>query len=541
MAMSILIIGCSSKISSQKPKLVVMISVDQMRADYLDIFSTQFEGGLKYLIENSIYFSNHHHNHFNTLTAPGHATMATGFNPSNNGITSNYVYDRRLKTNRYIVIDTSVRFIGINQCNLKKNSAKNLLKPTLGDIIKQQDPKSMSYSVSLKDRASILMGGHQANRAFWFDAQSTQMVSTDFYSEEFPTWAKTFTGKRIMKNELEQGWILDEEFSPAIFPGQDTIEEETGFFNAYFPHTREQNAIELKSTKQEGDFLWNTPFGDAFVLKFAAQLVIQQQLGLDNHTDMLNVSLSAADYIGHHFGPNSYEIQDCYQKLDRYLSSFMMLLNDQVGPENYLLALTSDHGVAPFPEIVKQQGIRAKRVTKDRYRSDIDSIDQIIQRKFKLSSPAILHANYSGIEPNFNYLRNNQLDSNRVINEILMHVKNLDYVAETYTFTDIKDSMSNKAYIQQVRNSHRPEHGYFIKILSQENYLIDAKEHGTTHGSPYSYDTHVPLFLMGPNIIQRVDSSRTYTVDIVPTILSYLDIKTTIEFDGKPLDITENK
>ena len=202
-----------------------------MRGDYISKYSSVLDGGLKYLAENGQSFVNTHHNHANTSTAPGHATIATGFHPSNNGITNNNIYYRNLQKSYYSILDSSVKFVGITNCTLPKSSSKNLLKPSIGDIVKTQDVESKSYSVSLKDRASILMGGHHANRAFWFDANSTQMVSTDYYSEPFPNWAKNYLGKEIMAADIASGWQLNPMISASYDSSVDSVYQETGFFD----------------------------------------------------------------------------------------------------------------------------------------------------------------------------------------------------------------------------------------------------------------------------------------------------------------------
>ncbi|MFT6177574.1 MAG: putative AlkP superfamily pyrophosphatase or phosphodiesterase, partial [Bacteroidia bacterium] len=179
LSLFLVLIACHNKQPKSTPKLIVLISVDQMRGDYLTAFSSQLEYGLKELSANGLWFNNTHHQHAVTTTAAGHAAIGTGCNPSTNGIVNNTVYNRALGYSHYSIEDSSVRYVGIDSCALNRVSAKLLDKPSFGDIVKQNNPNCLSYSVSLKDRAAILMGGHLANRAFWFDAASTQMVSTD--------------------------------------------------------------------------------------------------------------------------------------------------------------------------------------------------------------------------------------------------------------------------------------------------------------------------------------------------------------------------
>jgi predicted AlkP superfamily pyrophosphatase or phosphodiesterase len=535
---AIICLSCAKQTDYRTPKLVVVISVDQMRGDYLDKYSSDFSGGLKYLDENGQSFVNTHHNHANTSTAPGHATIASGFHPKNHGITNNTIYYRNSRQSHYSILDTSVRFVGTSQCNLKRSSAKNLLKPSIGDIVKSHDPKSKSYSISLKDRASILMGGHHANRAFWFDSESTQMVSTDYYSEPFPNWVKNYLGKEIIAEDIVNGWLLNPKYKTTYDISKDNVIQEGGFFSPLFPHTLSNISSNQDSNTLIGDFLWNTPFGDKFVLKFAKKLIENENLGKDQHNDVLTISLSAADYIGHEFGPDSYEIEDYYHKLDQYLMEFINFLNDEIGQENYVLTLTSDHGVAPFPELASDSKPHAKRISYSKFLYDIDSIDLLVQKDLNTKESCILASSgYRGIEPKFEVLNNCDADTTKLINSIQYHVKNLNYIEETISFKDINYPKCNKIFIDKTRNSHNPNHGYFIKIIGKKNCLIGYSNHGTTHGSPLYYDTHVPLIFLGNNIQSKHKSDTVYTIDIAPTLIDYIGITDYLLFDGKKLGL----
>lgn len=521
--------------SSKNAKLVVLISIDQMKSEYLTRFNPQLNAGFKYLLDSAHVFGNAFHNHATTTTAAGHATLATGYFPSNNGIIDNTVYNRMLGYKHYSIEDTSVQFVGIEHCQLNKVSAKHLLKNTLGDYVKQADELSKTYSVALKDRASILMGGKNANRAFWFDAASTQMVSTDQYEEDFPEWIKTFTGMAKMKKEIEQGWILEPSFFPLPSISSDSFEREKGRFLPWFPHTMASFDTLKVSENKPGTFLWNTPYGDAFVLEFAHQLILSEQLGKDEHTDVLTIGLSAADIIGHHFGPNSYEVLDYYSKMDRYLASFIERLDNTVGKDNYIVVLTSDHGVAAMPEYLADQGVDAKRIDAVQFETDLAAINKSLKNQFSIDQDIILKADYGGIEPNFEALGFAHHNTEDVLYELTNQLEKLDYIAGAYSFLDVYDTLCTKAFIAQIRNSHRDEFGYFIKLVPKENYLIDMGANGTTHGSPYDYDTHVPLLIKQPNTTGKKITQRVQTVDIVPTILEMLGIATQENFDGKSL------
>lgn len=527
--------ACSLPKKQTTAKLVVLISIDQMKSEYLRRFNPQLEAGFKYLLDSAMVYSNAHHNHATTTTAAGHAALATGFFPSSNGIIDNTVYNRALGYRHYSIEDTTVNFVGIENCELNKVSSELLLKNSLGDWVKKADQESKTYSVALKDRASILMGGKNTNRAFWFDAASTQMVSTDHYSEAFPAWAIDYRGNKIMQNDISQGWILDESFVKLPSISTDSFEQEKGSFLPWFPHTIASFDTLRVPDNKAGSFLWNSPYGDAFVLKFAHQLIVNEGLGQDDHTDVLTVGLSAADVIGHHFGPNSFEVLDYYNKIDFYIAEFIDQLNTTVGEDNYILVLTSDHGVAAMPEYLAEQGIDAQRIEGNRFDADLVNINKTLQAKYGIVEDIINTANYSGVEPNLKAIASANLNEEEVVKELSEELEKLDYIAGAYSFWDIRDSTCTKPFIDQMRNSHREEYGYFIKIVPKENYLIDMRSTGTTHGTPYAYDTHVPLIIKSPAKLSKTIEKKVYTVDIVPSILDMLGISATEEFDGESL------
>jgi arylsulfatase A-like enzyme len=217
---------------------------------------------------------------------------------------------------------------------------------------------------------------------------------------------------------------------------------------------------------------------------------------------------------------------------------FINFLNDKIGQENYILTLTSDHGVAPFPELAINNGSQAKRISYNKFELDIDSIDLLVQKELNLNKSCILASSgYRGVEPNFKILNSYDIDTLELINTIQYHLKKLNYVKETISFMDINNLKCNKIFIEKTRNSYNPNHGYFIKIIGEKNHLIDYRHHGTTHGSPLFYDTHVPLIFLGSNILSSQINDAASTVDITPTLLDYIGIQAMQIFDGNKLNL----
>jgi hypothetical protein len=522
--------------SNVKPKLIVVISVDQMRGDYIERFKSQMPFVYQELYNGGLNYVNTHHFHAKTTTAAGHATLATGCLPSTHGIVDNNVYLRATRKTEYSILDTSISFLGVDRCSLQKVSAAKLQKPSIGDYIKMNDPQSKSYSVALKDRSSILMGGHLANRAYWFDGQSTQMVSTNYYAEPFPEWVKAFRADQLYASEIETGWLLNSAI-PTVHNhllDHDSAAYECGTFQPWFPHTLKSIESVKEGENKIGTFMWNTPYGDEFVLKFAEQLIVKNQLGSDEHTDVLTISLSAADVIGHQFGPNSVEIADYYTRLDQYLKVFITMLNQKIGKDNYILALTADHGVVPMPEFSSLTD-KAVRVESQQFDNDMLGIDQSLKQLFNLTESTFLEKSYEGVEPNFELLTAHHIDSFLYLDALKERLKKLSYVDQAYTPDDFIHSTSNENYKQQFKNSYDPRFGYYVLLLCTPLSLVDLRSCGTTHGTPYSYDTHVPFIIYTTRVKRKKVSTLTQTIDIAPTLLGLADIDITKKVDGRNL------
>lgn len=529
----LVLISCKNTTPST-PKLVILLSVDQMKGDYIDRFNPQFSKGLRTLLDQGYNFTKTHHFHANTTTAAGHAALSTGCYPIINGIVANNIYNRKNRRWEYSILDSTAVFEGIDSTTLKKVSYANLKKPSLGDIVKVHYPEAKSFSVSLKDRASIALGGKKANRAFWFDAASTQMVSTKHYSEPFFDWVKEYKANNLLADDLAAGWQLSANFTPEAQTSADFVEQERGVFSPEFPHTIASMDSVLVSNNRDGAFIWQTPFGDKYVLEFAKKLIAEEQLGMGNQPDVLTISLSSADLIGHHFGPNSYEVQDYYLKLDIYLGQFIDFLNQSIGEENYILALSGDHGVAQFPLLAANEGKDAKRISREQYAQDFEKIDSLVMAELGLTSSSILEVSYKGLEPNFQALQNTSIDSLTFFTTFERYIKRLPYILEVYNPFDMEDEKCDKPFINEVRNSYDIQKNTLLYLLQKENYLIDARANGTTHGTPFTYDTHVPLIFFGKEIKPGQNIDNVQTVDVTPTLLQILGIEAS-GMNGKPL------
>jgi len=517
----------------KQPDLVVVIAVDQMRQDFFDRFGEHFTGGLLRLMEDGVMFTNAHHEHGLTNTAPGHAAISTGKYPSNNGIINNSFYDKEIHAEVYCVGDQYESLIGVpNDGNVPSRSPRNLKSTTIGDWLKKQNSKSRVFSVARKDRAAVLLGGQKADGAYWFDNVSTKFVTSTYYTKDYPKWADAMVGTEFMEEELVSGWDKygPEEIYASLRP--DDYEVEAGAFYADFPHTRVRMRQGIPRSSRNAIMLTTTPMGDEFVIKFAELLVEKENLGKSGNTDMLMVGCSAADAIGHHFGPESHEVMDYYLRLDQYLDEFLSFLDSRYGRDGYWVVLVSDHGVNPMPEALKARGIDAERILTTGVGAVLDSIEDIAREKLGMQG-RIIEKVMGGMY--LNYLESDQRGiSRKIVRQTMAElIKTLPYVEDTYTVDDF-GSNSPKPYAELFERSYYNGITADVMYRLKENYMLHGP-YGTSHGSVYDYDTHVPILFSIPGIAHTKIDRRVATVDVAPTLAALLQIKADKRVDGQVL------
>ena len=522
---------------SDGPRLVVLLSVDQMRYDFFTRFEDLFEGGLKKVYEEGLVYSNAHHVHSFTGTAPGHATLATGNYPSNHGIIENDFYDPELGRMVYCVADPAAVPVGLYDPQGPGVSPRNLEKPTLGDRLKNDKKRSKVFGVSFKDRSSVLMTGSKADQAFWFDLATTAFVSSNYYMREFPKWTEPFLGKERYKEEIAEGW--HKKFDDSVYERarQDDFLFENGRFLPSFPHTKERMASFIRSDWKDGLMLYLTPLGDKFTLEFSKELIEKESLGKDPIVDYLAVGCSMADAIGHHFGPYSQEVLDYYLRLDEYLGDFIDYLDEEIGRDNYLLVFTSDHGVLPMPEyLAEKEGIDAKRIQVAPFQEAMYAADASMRTELGLSDTVFFMSSAQGVNLRYQEASQKGIAPEKLREAAKKALEAIDFVEAAYSEEDVKKEPTDgeDEYLDFYRNSYFPGRGHDIKIRFKKHYLVGYPPTGTTHGSPYEYDSRVPLIFFGKQFKHGVYDRRIETVDVAPTIAEILNLKTS-GMDGTPL------
>jgi len=504
--------------------------VDQMRPDYLSRFDHLYTGGFRRLLDSGFVFPNGFHNHALTETAAGHAAISTGCYPSRNGITGNSWYDRALHRSFYCVEDSTVHTTG--KPSGAGRSPVTMKSMTLGDWVFREDHDSKTYSIALKDRAAVEMAGFRAKYAFWYDRHDGTFVTSLYYDAIYPDWLT-----RINENGPTQQYysgVWDRLLPESDYKASraDDFPYEADGKATTFPHSFLPGPKENKGKYYEN--ILDTPFADRMVLQVAKSCVANENLGADDDVDLLWIGCSAADYVGHDYGPFSQEVEDYYLRLDGYLGDFFDFLDSLRGAGSYVVALTSDHGVLPIPEYLEQQGIASGRLDPDSVKSDIRRIGAQIEKEMNLTASPILAID-RGVILDDSVITASRADRRRVEINFAAELRKLPYIEDVYTPNDLTEEGPVREYQQQYRNSYYPGRSADLMIRYKKYLLLSGWPTGTSHGSCYDYDTDVPLVFYGPGVRAGRSSQRVETVCVAPTVGELIGYPAHHEIDGKSL------
>lgn len=517
--------------SIERPKLVVGIVVDQMRfADLYRYYDLYTENGFKRLLKEGSNFLNAHYNYIPTNTGPGHASIYTGTTPYYHGIINNDFYDKVRKKFVNCVQDDEVQTIGSDGDEGKK-SPRNLLASTITDALKLfTNKKSKVISISVKDRGAILPAGHLADGVFWYNPKNGDFISSSYYLNDLPQWVKDFNKKKMAQSFLEKEWklLLDSKFYEINSPDESNFEPD--FFNEgkkSFPHS-------FKSLKEEERFekLAFTPFVHEMMIGLAKQAILNENLGKNSVPDFLAISFSSTDLIGHTWGNYSYELMDTYLRLDRLIADFLNYLDKQIGKGNYLLFLTSDHGAVETPAYLKQNKIPTGEINNTRV---ADSLKEFSKRKFG-SEKIIESYSYGIIYLNRVLIEQNKLDYEKIEDEIARYLRDtFQEIQQIARRSELEGKTPSRENPDFILNGWHPAKSGDIIFSLLPGYLYRFMERGTTHGSPYAYDTHIPLIFYGWKIPNKEINEKVFIVDIAPTIATLLKIPEPNACIGVPL------
>lgn len=547
----LLLIGLQASFgqSNSKPKLILQITVDQLRADLpRTVIDRLPEGGFKYLYNQGVVYENAHHRHANTETVVGHTTLATGADPSGHGMIGNLWYDKELKRTVYNVEDYRYPLIGSNAGVNKKTeidpsqaaastdgrSPSAIISTTFSDELSMNtNGKAKVFGVSVKDRGAITMAGH-AGKAFWFSKAKGQFITSSYYYNSYPDWVNKWNDQEKYKEYANTSWELTNDISTYIYGEEDDMPYETNFpgYGVVFPHNFGDSDNKYFTT-----FLTLSPVGDELTLDFAKELIVAEQLGEDTITDYLSISFSSTDYVGHIFGPSSLESEENLFRLDRTLANLIKFVDKKIGLENTLIVLSADHGAPEAPDRLKKFGIDAGYFNLSSL--DTLSIQQVIRKKFNVTEKIISGYFHPYVYLNSDVIEKYNLDVNEVSRTLAHELQMQKGIAFAIPSIDLLEGKiaHTKLNISVLRN-YNPKRSGEIYIVMEPNWYInnfDGLEVASTHGSPWKYDTSVPIIFAGNGLSHQNIFRNVETVDIALTLSNYLNIKIPNASSGKPL------
>jgi len=514
--------------NTTRPKLVVGIVVDQMRYDYLVRFSEKYTNdGFKRLIRDGFMFNNARYDYVPTNTGPGHACIYTGTGPANNGIINNDWYDRKLGESIYCVNDTTVSPVGTTSIS-GKMSPRNLLSTTVTDELRlSTNYRSKVVAIALKDRGAILPAGQTGNAAYWHDPYSNNWVSSTYYMKALPKWAASFNDRKLVDSLLTGKWntlLPIGEYTESAADNNPYEGLYRGEAKPVFPH----NLEELK--KENSELIRATPMGNTFTNEFAKAAIVGERLGKGKETDFLAVSFSSTDYIGHMYGIHAVELEDTYLRLDRDIADLLSFLDGWLGSD-YMVFLTSDHGAAHNPDYASSLGFNAEFYSSANLS---DSLKKFLRNVYK-SDSLVGSVSAHNVYLNRDEVEANGLDISEVQERCAGFLRKLDGVSIVMTASELEKGVKRTGFYSYLQNGFNAGRSADVSVLLKPGWISWYRKTGTNHGSPYSYDNHVPLIFSGKGIGQGETDEGVHISDIAPTISSLLDIEFPSACTGRTL------
>ncbi|TXD82838.1 alkaline phosphatase family protein [Subsaximicrobium wynnwilliamsii] len=513
-----------------RPKLVVGIVVDQMRYDYLTRFYDRYgDGGFKRMMTEGFNCKNNHFNYVPTYTGPGHASVYTGTTPKYHGIIGNDFYDRERKEMVYCAGDDSVQSVG-TQDDAGKMSPHRMKTTSFTDenrLFTQM--KGKTIGIALKDRGAILPAGHTANAAYWFHGRDEgAWITSTFYRNDLPKWVSDFNDSNAAEYYFKV-WDTFYDMSTYTQSGLDENDFEGGFRGqekATFPY----DLSKLSKDNREFDILKATPYGNSLTTDFAMAAIKGEQLGKDDVTDVLTLSYSSTDYVGHNFGVNSKEIEDTYIRLDLDLERFFKFLDAEVGKGEYTVFLTSDHGAIEVPSYLASVKIPAGYLDNNLRKEQFNTF---LQNTYGTTE---IMENYSNSQIFLD--RKKVMDMGLDLQDVQQAIANeqltYEHMAKVYTATTMSTNDFTSGVEELLQNGFNQKRSGDVILVNDIGYISYGKT-GSTHGSALNYDTHVPLLFFGKGIKQGATFDKTVISDIAPTMSALLGISFPNGSTGQPL------
>ncbi|WP_108838632.1 alkaline phosphatase family protein [Tateyamaria sp. Alg231-49] len=534
--------------SDTVPKLVLQITVDQLRGDLIDRYGAGLgDGGFNRLLKSGVHFANAHHRHANTETIVGHTTLSTGTDPGIHGMVANLWFDRDTGTTFYNVQDPDYPLVGASGVDADTEidptqraattdgrSPRNILTSTIGDEIRlHYGPEAKVFGVSVKDRGAISFAGH-AGQAYWFSKAEGRFVTSTFYRDDYPSWVSEWETKDMVNSYAGWDWrpILPAE--NYVFWEKDNQPWETDFpgFGRTFPHP-----YGAADSKYYTTLLTLSPAGDEITVDFAKALMTAEEVGQDDVPDFMSVSLSSTDYVGHIFGPSSLEAEDNFKRLDQTIADLLDFVDEIVGLDETLVVLSSDHGAPEAAGYLATLGIEAQAFNFD----DVDTTPGFarLRERFGLGQEMIESFTNPYVYLDRNAIKATGADMAEVEEAVAAELQQLPGIAFAITGSSLRrGDVPDTVIARAVLANYHPDRSGDIYVVFEPHWFVaefDGLTVASAHGSPWTYDSYVPIIFAGPGIAaDRVDR-RVETIDVAATIASIMRTKPPSGAVGLPL------
>jgi len=550
LALSVLPVTVTFAWAGEQPKLVLQITIDALRGDLPSRFSNVLgDGGFRYLMRQGIHYTDAHYQHSNTETIVGHTSLATGTVPAAHGMVANVWFDRELDRLVYNIEDPDYQLLTVGAdvdtkteidptqraAKVEGRSPNNILSSTFSDEMAVHfGGQSRIFAVSVKDRGAVSLAGH-AGKAFWFSKASGEFVTSNYYYKQYPDWVNEWNARKPAADYAGKYWTLMHPQAKYLFGDADDRDYETDFpgFGRTFPHPY-GNADDKYFTTR----LTLSPAGDELTLDFAKTLLVNEQLGQDDVPDYLAISFSSTDYVGHLFGASSLETEDNIARLDRTLADLFAFIDKEVGLKNTLIVLSADHGQPEVPGHLHERGIDKAHYFDTK---TLDKTPAIIalKKQFGIGEELIEAFFQPYLYLNHDLIRDKGLDQAEVEQAVAEELLKFDGVAYAVSSTALRtDNLPNTLMTRSILRNFHPKRSGDIYLVFEPNVFIndfDGLTVASTHGSPWRYDTFVPVIFAGAGL-PAVRVSRPVTpYDIAPTLAAYLSVKPPSGAIGVPL------
>lgn len=520
------------KIKEQKPTLVVGIVVDQMRFDYLTKYVDRYsEHGFKKLLNQGFSLTNAHFNHLGTYTAVGHASIYTGTTPSDHGIIGNNWYDKYLKKSIYCVDDSNYNSIG-TLSNSGEKSPKRLVTTTITDQVRLgQNMRGKSIGIAIKDRSSVLPAGHTATGAYWYEGKDeNNWITSSYYMDKLPKWVVDFNSTNKADEYLSKPWNT-------LYPIESYVQSLAddnpyeGTFNGETSPTFPHDLPTLRKINGNFDIIKDTPFGNDLTLDFAKAAIKGEHLGKNDAVDFLAISFSSTDYVGHQYGTDAIEIEDTYLRLDQNIADLFEYLDQEVGVGNYTIFLTADHGASQVPSYLQSLKIPAPYFRRQKFATYLTEVS----KAYFDGQNLVENISNFQIFLNKEKIKKLKFNLDAVANVFAQEALLFDGIYKSVTSKTLQTTEFTTGILEKIQHGYNQKLSGDVIVIPTPGTISRGKT-GTTHGSAYSYDTHVPILFYGVGITNGL-SHKNYNVrDIAPTLATLLGVEFPNGNSGKVIE-----